>query len=93
MSFVWCARHVISSRGRIVQSPRGQKCAVVVLGAVNTARKVVVLRNAVPLVKILHDGQSAPSCPFLRGIDRAQYDDYDDDGAFSPSRALYNFPA
>ena len=27
---------------------------------------------------------------FSRGIDRAQYDD---DGAFLPSRALYNFPA
>ena len=50
---------MISSRGKVVQSPRGQKCAVVVvLGAVNTARKIVVLRNGVPLVvKTLHDGQ------------------------------------
>ena len=52
---------VISSRGRIVKSPRGRKCAVVVvLGAVNAARKIVVLRNGVPLVvETLHNGKHA----------------------------------
>ena len=41
------ARVTCSSRGKVIQGRRGRKCAVVVLAAVNTARKIVVLRTGV----------------------------------------------